>query len=381
MEDEDLLIRKSESQTIVVFIGNIPNGLADDHMIKLLHAAGNLRQWKRVKDNLGAMRNFGFVHFVDPISVLRCDRILNNYSIISPLGIEGKLAVRIDEKIKKQLDRWIQDNPKDGNAQYDAPYIAKVSAVADELLDEKPMSYQLMNVEKQKTEESVRQIHEQRRKAAMKSKHQIKEQEKENLDLKFQQRLKKWQDRESEKQSYFKKYIQPASPERNDRLKLEAELQNWEEGCNHPYYNNRMKYLKDRRPIRLHEERRDNWNFREMDEESAKIATRKRKADTPVQLKKSREDHLMIPSEIGEIPTINWDSIDSRILNSLRPMILIQLRKENVKDEFAIVDNLIKKLESHSSAIDFFSELNEVPLATRVKCTQDVFRILNVKSK
>ena len=318
MDIDDVVVRKTEATAIIVFIGNIPNGLADDHMIKLLHAAGNLRQWKRVRDNMGSKRSYGFVHFIDPISVLRCDRILNNYTITSPLGIEGKLAVRIDEKTKKQLDKWLQDNPKDGNAQFDAPYIAKVSAIVEELQDEKPMSYQLMNVEKEKTEHSVRQIHEQRRKAVAEK--GMLFQEIENLDAIFKHRLKQWQLREKEQIKLNQKFQKQVDFIRKDRDSLRDKLMNWEEESAHLYYTHRTRYLKERRPFRIQEERQDGWDFRQSDQEAFKLKSRKRQNDDSGVRDNKRPKIADVPALINEIPEINWQTIEREVIDSFKPI-------------------------------------------------------------
>ena len=378
-DDQEIVIRKNDINAIIVFIGNIPNGLADDHMIKLLHAAGNLRQWKRIRDNMGSMRSFGFVHFMDPISVLRCDRILNNYSIVSPLGIKGNLAVRIDEKTKKQLDRWIQDNPKDGNPQFDAPFIAKVSAIANELQDEKPMSYQLMNIEKQKTEQSVRQIHEQRRKAGLNTNVQFHE--KENLGAKFEHRLKQWLSREKEHEKRNNKLQDITTFTRVDKDKLAKELANWNEDCNHLYYTHRVRYLKERRPYRLQEERKDGWDIRQADSEAFDQLKRKRVGpQEPLQQVKKVKFENDVPNEIKLLDPINWNHIESRVIETFRPMILLQIRKAGIEDENGAVNRVLHVLRNHCTASELFDAFKGLSTTARIKCVDDIFRILKTKS-
>ncbi len=379
--DDDLLIRKVDTSSIIVFLGNIPNGLGDDHVIKLLHAAGNLRQWKRVKDNLGSMRSFGFVHFSDPLSVLRCDRILNNYSLTSPLGIEKKLVVRIDEKVKKQLDRWIQDNPKDGNAQFDAPYIAKVSAIAEELVDEKAMSYQLLNVEKMKTERSIRQIHEQRRKATEGHSTTINFQEKEDLQELFTRRLKQWKSRELEKNKNRDR--KSLIYTRSNKEQLEKDFENWTEN-NHLYYRNKSDYLRKRRSIRIQEEREDKFDFRAAEEQARQLAERtvKRQHSGPdSNRKKVKLDSIDIPPSISLITFTNWSNLQESDFLSLKPMMMMILRKyvqQGLKD---VINTIISALIDHKPPSDLYKLLDQVPTNDRIKFIQDIYRLLNNKSQ
>eukprot|EP00835_Amoeboradix_gromovi_P001625 NODE_78_length_23131_cov_0.599427.p7 type:complete len:386 gc:universal NODE_78_length_23131_cov_0.599427:14192-13035(-) len=381
IDDEDVLVRKSDTTAIIVFIGNIPNGLADDHMIKLLHAAGNLRQWKRIRDNMGSMRSFGFVHFLDPISVLRCKRILDNYEIISPLGIKGKLAVRIDEKTNKQLDRWLQDNPKDGNAQFDAPFIAKVSAIVEELLDEKPMSYQLMNVEKEKTEQSVRQIHEQRRKAGMARNKGTHFTEKEDLISKFRLELKQWEQREKDMAKENNRYTKIVDYKRVGKNQLLKELENWKEESSHMYYTHRTKYLKERRPFRVQEEKQDGWNYIQAENEIINNRKRPFVDKDPVPHKKIKPDlsASKIPKEIMEIPSLSFKPVE-RTLALLRPLIQMNSRKAGIHDEDKLTNKLIKALADGESPIYIYEMLTYFKENDRIKFVQDIFRIMSLKS-
>ncbi|POG63814.1 hypothetical protein GLOIN_2v1682773, partial [Rhizophagus irregularis DAOM 181602=DAOM 197198] len=59
-----------------LFIGGISPGVTDDWMEKILKTCGTLKSWKRVKDQSGNPKGFGFAEYADADSVLRALRVL-----------------------------------------------------------------------------------------------------------------------------------------------------------------------------------------------------------------------------------------------------------------------------------------------------------------
>ncbi|CAJ0760720.1 3525_t:CDS:10, partial [Entrophospora sp. SA101] len=108
-----------------LFIGGISTGVTDDWMEKILKTCGTLKSWKRVKDQSGNPKGFGFAEYTDADSVLRALRVLGgegsgddkkDKGIILPALEEGatnkKLIVKADENTRKYLDQYEASRPR-----------------------------------------------------------------------------------------------------------------------------------------------------------------------------------------------------------------------------------------------------------------------------
>ncbi|CAJ0757184.1 23719_t:CDS:10 [Entrophospora sp. SA101] len=104
-----------------LFIGGISAGVIDDWMEKILKTCGTLKSWKRVKDQSGNPKGFGFAEYTDADSVLRALRVLGgddkkDKGVILPALEEGatkkKLIVKVDENTRKYLDQYEASRPR-----------------------------------------------------------------------------------------------------------------------------------------------------------------------------------------------------------------------------------------------------------------------------
>ncbi|CAG8528735.1 4327_t:CDS:2 [Diversispora eburnea] len=108
-----------------LFIGGISPGVTDDWMEKILKTCGSLKSWKRVKDQSGNPKAFGFAEYSDADSVLRALRVLGgegagddkkDKGVVLPALEEGasgkKLIVKADENTRKYLDQYEASRPR-----------------------------------------------------------------------------------------------------------------------------------------------------------------------------------------------------------------------------------------------------------------------------
>ncbi|KAG9297740.1 hypothetical protein G9A89_011255 [Geosiphon pyriformis] len=116
----------SEAEKLTtLFIGGISPGVTDEWMEKILKTCGGLKTWKRVKDQSGNPKGFGFAEYMDPDSVLRALRVLGgegaaddrkDKGVILPSLEEGavgkKLIVKADENTRKFLDQYEISRPR-----------------------------------------------------------------------------------------------------------------------------------------------------------------------------------------------------------------------------------------------------------------------------
>ncbi|ORZ24103.1 hypothetical protein BCR42DRAFT_446075 [Absidia repens] len=107
-------ISSDRSKLNTLFVGAIPTGVQDDWIDQLLKACGVLLEWKRVKDQAGNPKGFGFATYHSPDSVLRALRVLGgeeNYAGIilkaqDGSGVEKKLIVKADDTVRQYLDQY-----------------------------------------------------------------------------------------------------------------------------------------------------------------------------------------------------------------------------------------------------------------------------------
>ncbi|CAG8498179.1 44435_t:CDS:10 [Gigaspora margarita] len=108
-----------------LFIGGISPGVTDDWMERILKTCGSLKSWKRVKDQSGSPKGFGFAEYLDADSVLRALRVLGgegpgddkkDKGVVLPALEEGavgkKLIVKADENTRKYLDQYEASRPR-----------------------------------------------------------------------------------------------------------------------------------------------------------------------------------------------------------------------------------------------------------------------------
>ncbi|CAG8572177.1 8743_t:CDS:10 [Racocetra persica] len=108
-----------------LFIGGISPGVTDDWMERILKTCGSLKSWKRVKDQSGNPKGFGFAEYLDADSVLRALRVLGgegpgddkkDKGVVLPALEEGamgkKLIVKADETTRKYLDQYEASRPR-----------------------------------------------------------------------------------------------------------------------------------------------------------------------------------------------------------------------------------------------------------------------------
>ncbi|KAL1920459.1 uncharacterized protein VTP21DRAFT_836 [Calcarisporiella thermophila] len=109
-----------------LFVGAIPAGISDEFIERMLKACGLLTSWKRVMDQAGNPKGFGFAVFGDADGVLRALRVLaGGESTINPEGItlpaldgsgvEKKLIVKVDDNVRRHLDEHEAQKTKTPN--------------------------------------------------------------------------------------------------------------------------------------------------------------------------------------------------------------------------------------------------------------------------
>ncbi|KAI8339040.1 hypothetical protein BC941DRAFT_421950 [Chlamydoabsidia padenii] len=97
-----------------LFVGAIPSGVTDEWIEHLLKTCGILLEWKRVKDQAGNPKGFGFATYHGPDSVLRALRVLGgeeNYEGVTlkaqdGSGVEKKLIVKADDNVRQYLNGY-----------------------------------------------------------------------------------------------------------------------------------------------------------------------------------------------------------------------------------------------------------------------------------
>ncbi|CAO3594104.1 unnamed protein product [Absidia cylindrospora] len=102
------------SKLNTLFVGAIPTGVQDDWIDQLLKACGVLLEWKRVKDQAGNPKGFGFASYHSPDSVLRALRVLGGEEDYAGIilkaqdgsGVEKKLIVKADDTVRQYLDQY-----------------------------------------------------------------------------------------------------------------------------------------------------------------------------------------------------------------------------------------------------------------------------------
>ncbi|CAG8723589.1 4098_t:CDS:10, partial [Acaulospora morrowiae] len=134
-----------------LFIGGISPGVTDDWMEKVLkggtsQTCGALKSWKRVKDQSGNPKGFGFAEYLDADSVLRALRVLGgegagddkkDKGVVLPALEEGavgkKLIVRADENTRKYLDQYEASRPRTHDSELDKNALLAVIKVVEDM--------------------------------------------------------------------------------------------------------------------------------------------------------------------------------------------------------------------------------------------------------
>ncbi|KAI7862951.1 hypothetical protein BDF14DRAFT_1734970 [Spinellus fusiger] len=106
-----------------VFVGAIAAGVNDVWIERFLKACGSLRQWKRVTDPGGKLKGFGFAEYEDPDSVLRALHVLggsDGHEGVTLLAMDGsdvkkKLIVKVDDVVKEHLEQYKKTRVKAEN--------------------------------------------------------------------------------------------------------------------------------------------------------------------------------------------------------------------------------------------------------------------------
>ncbi|KAF7732272.1 hypothetical protein EC973_005167 [Apophysomyces ossiformis] len=111
----------STEKLTTLFVGAIPAGIPDSWIEKLLKATGKLRNWKRVKDQSGNPKGFGFAEYEDPDSVLRALLVLSSETetgkgiVLKAMDgseTEKKLIVKADDNVRNYLDQYQKQRTK-----------------------------------------------------------------------------------------------------------------------------------------------------------------------------------------------------------------------------------------------------------------------------
>eukprot|EP01133_Synstelium_polycarpum_P006673 gene6673-7756_t len=86
-----------------VYVGRIPDTVADDFIKGLLELCGNVVKWNRASETGGKLKGFGFCEYETPEGVLRALRLLNDLQVD-----DKKLMLKEDDKLKKYLDEYVK---------------------------------------------------------------------------------------------------------------------------------------------------------------------------------------------------------------------------------------------------------------------------------
>ncbi|KAG2182597.1 hypothetical protein INT44_005576 [Umbelopsis vinacea] len=112
------------SKLTTLFVGAIVPGISDAWIEALLKECGELVNWKRLRDQTGKPKGFGFAEYADPDSVLRALRVLGGddgsqgvtLQALDGSDIKKKLIVKADDNVRRFLDQHQQSrgsNPQD----------------------------------------------------------------------------------------------------------------------------------------------------------------------------------------------------------------------------------------------------------------------------
>ncbi|KAG5440403.1 hypothetical protein PCK2_000536 [Pneumocystis canis] len=252
-----------EQQIRTLFIGSIPDHLDDFWIDKMLKSVAKLKEWKRASNATGSPRNFGFAEYEDPEHVQRAIIALEDLIIPSPRGDgEGsKIMVVVDQKTREYLNEW-NETRENKNLQRDRSLVIQAKTNLIKVLEDfkdpiKPFVPKETNGYDRDYEDELDDT-----KSCEEIEKERKNKKQKELEFAFQEREKRWLNREKSRTSALEREMnrdkEEASREARDREVMSRRLAEWDDDLEaertiEEYYKDRSSWLRHRAAFRSRE--------------------------------------------------------------------------------------------------------------------------------